>query len=76
MDDEELDEIREVARRHRLTVAEWVRQSLRVARSEEPRGSVTRKLEALERATRHSFPAPDIEQMLAEIERGYAGTDG
>ena len=72
VDEEELEEIRAVARRHRLTVAEWVRQSLRLARSEEPRSSVARKPEVLEQASRHSYPAPEIEQMLAEIERGRA----
>lgn len=76
MDEEELDEIRAVARRHRLTVAEWVRQSLRLARGEEPSRSVGSKLVALERAAKHDFPAPDIAQMLAEIERGYAGDGG
>ena len=60
VDEEEL-EIRAVARRQGMTVAEWVRQSLRRARSEAPSGSVGRKLDALERASRHSYPAPDIE---------------
>jgi hypothetical protein len=32
---------------------------------------VERKLAAVKAAARHSFPAPDIEQMNAEIERGY-----
>ncbi len=76
LEEEEFEEIRAVARRNRMTVAEWVRQSLRLARAEEPSGSVVSKLETLERAAGHSFPAPDIRQMLAEIERGYAGTDG
>jgi hypothetical protein len=30
-----------------------------------------RKLRALSVATAHSFPTADIEEMLAEIERGY-----
>lgn len=29
------------------------------------------KLAAIQAATRHAFPAPEIEAMLAEIERGY-----
>jgi hypothetical protein len=34
-------------------------------------GDVDFKLSALERANAHSFPAPDIDEMLAEIELGY-----
>jgi len=33
LDEGKFDKIRRVARRHRMTVAEWVRQALRVARS-------------------------------------------
>jgi hypothetical protein len=29
------------------------------------------KLEAIRKATEHSFPTGDIEDLLAEIERGY-----
>jgi hypothetical protein len=29
------------------------------------------KLKAIREAIGHSFPAPDIEEMLAEIEQGY-----
>ena len=32
LDASELEEIRSVARRHRMTVAEWVRQALRAAK--------------------------------------------
>ncbi len=34
LDDAELREIKHAARAHRLTVAEWVRQALRAARSQ------------------------------------------
>lgn len=69
----ELREIQKAAREHRMTVAEWVRQALRQARRDEPSGSPARKLEAIRRAVRHDFPSGEIEDMLAEIERGYAG---
>ena len=72
-DDEELEEIRRVARARRMTVAEWVRQSLRQARAEESTGDVGAKRQALSRAVGHSFPTGDIEKMLEEIERGYVG---
>ena len=58
------------------TVAEWVRQALRAARRREPRGEASRKLEVVRAATRHSFPASEPEEMLAEIARGYQPGDG
>ena len=70
MDDEEYREIQGVARRHRLTVAEWVRQALRQARSDDA-GTIDAKLRAIAEASRHSFPTADIEDMLEEIEAGY-----
>lgn len=73
LDDEELAEIRAVARRHRVTVAEWVRQSLRRARQDEPRVPADEKLRAIASAAEHRFPAGDIESMLGEIESGYLG---
>ena len=64
-------EIQRAARSHRMTVAEWVRQSLRAARRSESSGDPGRKLAAVRAAVQHSYPAPDISQMLEEIERGY-----
>jgi len=34
-----------------------------------------KKLAALRVGSEHSFPAGDVETMLAEIERGYEGED-
>jgi hypothetical protein len=73
MDEVELAAIRDIAARHGLTVSEWVRQTLRGARREEASGDVETRLAAVRGAARHSFPAPDVEQMLAEIEAGYQG---
>lgn len=72
-DHHELREIKRAARDRRMTVAEWVRQALRAARSAEAAPDPRRKLEAIRTASRHSFPTADIDQVLAEIERGYAG---
>jgi len=72
MDDAELREIQRIARRSRMTVAEWVRQALRAARKEQPSLDAARKLQAIQTAMAHNFPAPDIDQMLAEIAAGYA----
>ena len=68
----ELREIQEVARQNHMTVAEWVRQVLRVARQGQSRIDPAKKLDATRKAVRHSFPAPDIEHMIEEIERGYS----
>lgn len=70
--EQEMKTIREDARRHGVTVSEWVRQALRNARRESPGRDAARKLETVRAAARHSFPTADIDQMLAEIERGYA----
>jgi len=69
--DTEMKEIRQVARRHQLTVGEWVRRALRTARREEPAKDPVVKLRAVREALQYSFPAPDIRTMLEEIERGY-----
>jgi hypothetical protein len=71
LDDREMKEIRTLARRKRMTVAAWVRGALRAAKTEEPAASPDRKLRALAAATAHSFPTADIDEMLAQIERGY-----
>lgn len=69
LEETELEEIQEAARRERLTVAEWVRRALRAARKEGPMDTM-RKLEAVRAAVEHEFPTGDIAQMLAEIEHG------
>ena len=67
LDEEEYLEIQGVARRQRVTVAEWVRQALRKARGDHP-GTVEAKLRAIADASRLQFPTADIEAMLREIE--------
>jgi hypothetical protein len=74
LEEVELKEIQRAARAERMTVAEWVRQALRSARREVPSRDPERKLAAIRAAARHSFPAPDIEKMLEEIESGYRGS--
>jgi hypothetical protein len=73
LDDDELRDIQRIAKRERLTTAEWVRQRLREARERQAKPDVAKKLAAIHRAYQHHppAPAPDIDQMLAEIERGY-----
>ena len=74
LDDDELLDVQRAARAERLTVAEWVRGALRTARARTV--SPEQKLAALRLATRHEFPTADIEELLAQIEAGYAGTSG
>jgi hypothetical protein len=69
----ELRKIRQIARRKGMTVAEWVRQALRSARSQEPANTSARKLKALDTALKHHFPSGKIENILDEIEQGYIG---
>jgi hypothetical protein len=71
-EDDELLEIQQLARRHRMTTADWVRRSLRAARDAEGGADVGQKLAAVRAAAGHAFPTADIEAMLGEIERGYA----
>lgn len=73
LDEEELEEIREEARRHRQTVSEWVRQTLREARHAGRETTNEDRRRALrEAAAGHAFPTADIDQMLREIEQGRA----
>lgn len=73
LQDPEYREIQRVARSRRMSIAEWVRQALTVARRQEPLGNVSQKLDAIRAAARHSFPTADIDTMLSEIESGYLG---
>jgi hypothetical protein len=70
LDEVELREVQKAARRNRMTTAEWVRRALRSARRAQPIADTGRKLHVVRLATRHAFPAPEIDQMIAEIERG------
>jgi hypothetical protein len=72
LDEAELRTIQRLARREKLTTAEWVRRRLREGAAASSRGDTASKLAAIHAAYRHTVaPAPDIQQMLAEIEQGY-----
>lgn len=72
--DPEYREIQRIARLRRMSLAEWVRQALDLARRREPGANASRKLEVVRAAVRHNGPTGDIHQMLAEIESGYGGS--
>lgn len=69
--DPEYREIQRVARSRHMSIAEWVRQALELARRREPSSDMGKKLDAVRAAVRHDFPSGDIESMLGEIESGY-----
>lgn len=76
LQDPEYREYRRLARSRDMTLAAWVRQALVAARQQQPSGDVEKKLAAIRAAAQYSLPAPDIEQMLAEIEQGYLPVPG
>jgi hypothetical protein len=71
MEETELAEIRRLAKRRNLTVAEWVREAIRSARRQRPTKDSGKKLAAVREAAKLEFPTADVRTMLAEIERGY-----
>jgi hypothetical protein len=75
LEESDLEEIRRLAERRKLTVAEWVREALRAARRERPARDASRKLVAIREAAKLAFPTSDVRTMLAEIERGYGVDD-
>jgi hypothetical protein len=69
--DPDYREVQRMARARNLSIAEWVRQALELARRREPTSGAGKKLEVIRAAARHDYPVSDIDRMLAEIERGY-----
>ena len=75
LEESEFAEIRRLAKRGNVTVAEWVREALRSARRTRPTKDAARKLAAVREAAKLDYPTSDIHTMLAEIERGYGVDD-
>lgn len=71
LQDPEYREIQRAARSRQMSIAEWVRQALALARRREPVGDLGKKLEIIRAAAKHEFPTADIDTMLSEIEKGY-----
>jgi len=72
LQDPEYREIQKMARARSMSLAEWVRQALELARRREPLGVSGKKLEVIRAAARHEYPTANIDTMLAEIELGYS----
>jgi hypothetical protein len=75
LEDDELLAIQELARRRHQTTAAWVRDALRRAREETVYPEAVRKLRAVREASLLAYPVADVDDMLAEIERGYGSGD-
>ena len=71
IDDEELREIKKIAKSEMISVAEWVRKTLKAARKNVPAGDRSQKIDAVRMAVQYDFPAADMDRMLGEIEAGY-----
>ena len=71
LQDPDYREVQRMARSRRMSLAEWVRQALELARRREPLGDPGKKLEVIRAAAQHEYPTADIDAILEEIERGY-----
>jgi len=71
LQDPDYRDIQRMARSRRMSIAEWVRQALDLARRREPVHDTAKKLAVVRAAVQHNGPTADIQVMLAEIERGY-----
>ncbi len=71
LEDDELSEIRALARGRRQTTAAWVRDALRVARTAAEYPSPEIRLRAIREAAGFAYPTANIDEMLGDIERGY-----
>lgn len=71
VEDAELRRMQREVRVRGLTLAEWVRTTLREALRVRPPGRSEAKRAAVRVAACNDFPVADIDTMLEEIERGY-----
>jgi hypothetical protein len=69
----EVRDLQLLARSRGLTVAAWVRQSLRAAAREEPRGDFRKKLAIVRHASRHAFPSSDLSTARAAAHSSEPG---
>ena len=69
LQESELREVLEAARREGIPVSEWVRRALLDARRRQSQRDLDEKLRAIRAAAGHSFPTADIDEMLGEMER-------
>jgi hypothetical protein len=70
--DEEARNYERLARRLGMTLSEWVRRTLHGATGRDTMPKAALRLAAIDRALSCGHPTGDVEDMLAEIERGRA----
>jgi hypothetical protein len=70
-EDDELAEIKRLAKSRHQTTAAWVRDTLRSARRETTYPDPEPKLRAVREAMTRAYPIGGIDQVTVEIERGY-----
>ena len=70
VDEAELERFRAASDRAGTTLSEWARQALRHAEHGAATGDAGTKLDAIYAASAYDFPAPDVDDMIAEIHRG------
>lgn len=73
--EEDLERYERSAESAGVSLSEWVRQALRAAEHQVSVRDIEPKLAAVRKALTYSYPSPDIEQMLSEIEDGYRSPD-
>ena len=71
LSEDELDTFRKAARAEHVSLSDWVRSALRDVAAGRSTARPDERIAAIREAATHAFPAPDIDQMLAEIESGY-----
>jgi hypothetical protein len=71
LSDDEAAVLAELAASEGVTVSEWVRRALREAPRRQTAGVAEARMAAIRTAATYSFPTADIDDMLAQIQRGY-----
>ena len=73
--DREYRDIQRMARARHISIAEWVRQALDLARRRELSTRVGKKLEVIRPAARYDYPCGDIDTMLRRSKTDIALVD-
>ncbi len=68
--EDEFEQLQQASKSANKTVAEWVRESIRVKLREQRPKSPEKRLALILKFASHSGPTGSIEQILAEIEAG------
>jgi hypothetical protein len=74
LQDPDYREIQRMARSRHMSIAEWVRQALDLARRREPASNTGKKLDVIRAAVGYAYPTGDIDTILREIESGYGSS--